>query len=127
LNYGASGRNLLGSDAAKGVRAPFDFQEYDEKSRAFVMIVDKDRRLEIGRQISPVYHVSPDDPPTFIMHGDADVVVPLQQSQIIMEKLREAKVPCELVVKPGGAHGWLDIGSDVPKLADWFDKHLAKK
>jgi acetyl esterase/lipase len=127
LNYGALGKSLLGSDAAKGVRAPFDFQEYDEKTRAFVMIVDQDRRLEIGRRISPVYHVSADDPPTFIMHGDADLVVPLQQSQIIVEKLKEVAVPCELVVKPGGTHGWLDIGSDVPKLADWFDRYLAKK
>jgi len=45
----------------------------------------------------------------------------------MIEKLKEAQVPCELIVKPGGAHGWPDIGNDVPALADWFDKYLAKK
>jgi acetyl esterase/lipase len=127
LNYGAPGRTLLGTDAAKGVRAPFDFQEFDNKVRAFVPIVDQDRRLEIGKQMSPVYQVTSDDPPTLIMHGDADMLVPLQQSQLMIEKLKEAQVPCELIVKPGGAHGWPDIGNDVPALADWFDKYLAKK
>jgi acetyl esterase/lipase len=127
LNYGAPGKSLLADDVAKGVRAPFDFQAYDDKTRAFVMVIDQEKRLEIGRQLSPVNHVSSDDPPTFIMHGDADPTVPLQQSQLIIEKFNEAKVPCELVVKPGGAHGWLDIGADVPKLVDWFDKYLAKK
>src|SRR5262245_28807146 len=127
LNYGATGRSLLGNIAPYGVRAPFDFQEYDEKTRAFVLIVDEEKRQEIARQISPVYHVTADDPPTFIMHGDADLLVPLQQSQLIIEKLKEAQVPCELVVKPGGAHPWPDIAADIPRLADWFDKYLAKK
>jgi acetyl esterase/lipase len=126
LNYGAPGISLLGGDVER-VRAPFDFQEFDEKTRTFLAITDPDRRKVIGRQVSPVNYVSADDPPTFIMHGDADRVVPLQQSQAIIEKFKEVKVPCELIVKRGGAHGWLDIGTDVPKLADWFDKYLAKK
>ena len=127
LNYGEPGKTLLGTDAAKGVRAPFDFMVYDESTREFVLIIDQEKRIEIGRQVSPAYHVSQDDPPTLIMHGDADPIVPLQQSQLIIEKFKEANVPCELVIKPGGAHGWLDIARDVPAFADWFDKHLAKK
>src|SRR5262249_18928482 len=74
LNSGVPGLSILGADATKGVRAPFDFQELDAGVRAFVMITDRDRRLEIGRQISPVYHVSADDPPTLIIHGDADTL-----------------------------------------------------
>jgi acetyl esterase/lipase len=127
LNYGVTGLTLLGTDATQGARAPFDFQELDASLRAFVMITDRERRLEIGRQMSPVYHVSAEDPPTLIIHGNADLTVPLQQSQIIMEKFKEANVPCELVVKPGKSHGWPEIGEDVPTLADWFDKYLGKK
>ena len=127
LNYGEPGKSLLGTDAAKGVRAPFDFQELDETVRAFVTITDQERRLEIGRQVSPAYHVSSDDPPTLIIHGDADMLVPLQQSQLIIEKFKAANVACELVVKPGKAHGWPEIGQDFSALADWFDKYLAKK
>ncbi len=127
LNYGEPGKTLLGRDDAKGFRAPFDFQDFDEKTRVFVTMTDQNRRLEIGKQMSPVYQVSSDDPPTLIIHGDADPVVPLQQSQLMIEKLKDAQVPCDLIVKPGGAHGWPDIGNDVPALANWFDKYLAKK
>ncbi len=127
LNYGLTGISILGTDASNGVRAPFDFQVYDEAARAFVLVADQEWRLDIGRQVSPAYHVSPDDPPVFIMHGDADPLVPLQQSKLIIEKFKEANVPCELMIKPGGGHGWPDIASDVPAFVDWFDKYLAKK
>jgi hypothetical protein len=31
-----------------------------------------------------------------------------------------------LIVKKGGAHGWLGVEKDVAAMADWFDKHLKK-
>ena len=54
-------------------------------------------------------------------------MVPIQQAEIVIAKLKEEKVPCELVVKPGAGHGWPDFIKDIAILADWFDKHLAKK
>ena len=65
--------------------------------------------------------------PTLIFHGDADELVPIQQAELIIEKMKEAKVPCELVVKPTAGHGWGDLIKDFNVLADWFDKYLAKK
>jgi len=127
LNYGEPGKIALGNGVLAGFRAPFDFKEFDNNSRAFVTISDENHRLEIGKKISPVYQVSSDDAPALIIHGDADKLVPIQQAELIVEKLKEAKVPCELVVKKGAAHGWADIGSDIPTLADWFDRYLSKK
>lgn len=127
LNYGKPGENAIGRGVLKDFRAPFDFHEYDGKTRAFIPITDEERILTIGRAISPVNHVSNDDPPTLIIHGDADLLVPIQQAEIIIDKLKEAGVATELVVKKGAAHGWPDIGKDISTLADWFDKHLAKK
>ena len=46
---------------------------------------------------------------------------------MIIDKLKQAGVPTELVVKKGAAHGWPDIGKDAVMFADWFDKHLQKK
>jgi dipeptidyl aminopeptidase/acylaminoacyl peptidase len=91
-----------------------------------VPVTDEEKILEIGRRISPINHVSSDDPPTFIIHGDQDTLVPIQQAQIIVDKLKEAGVPAELSVKKGAAHGWPDIAKDMPRIVDWFDKHLAK-
>jgi len=64
--------------------------------------------------------------PTLIIHGDADFLVPIQQSKLVIDKMKELKVPCELVVKKGAGHGWPDLLQDVNLLADWFDKYLAK-
>jgi acetyl esterase/lipase len=126
LNYGKPGENAMGRGILAAFRAPFDFHELDRSRNVFVTIVDEAQLKEMGRAISPVYHVSADDPPTLIIHGDADKLVPIQQAELIIGKLKEAGVPAELVVKPGAAHGWPDLPKDVEKLADWFDTHLAK-
>jgi len=126
LNYGTPGNVALGENLLKGFQAPFQFRELDPKTACYVQITDKKRALEIGRQISPVYHVTKDDPPTLIIHGDADKLVPIQQAELIMAKFKEAGVPAELVVKKGAAHGWLTIGQDQKTIADWFDKYLKK-
>ncbi|HLN30148.1 MAG TPA: alpha/beta hydrolase [Gemmataceae bacterium] len=126
LNYGKPGEVALGTGILKGFKAPFDFNELDKKTNSFVVITDQARRQEIGRQISPVYHVGKSSPPTLIIHGDADKLVPIQQAQLIIEKLKAASVPAELVVKPGAKHGWDGLVEDMPTIADWFDKYLKK-
>ena len=92
-----------------------------------MLITDEKKRQEIGRQISPVNHVSADDPPTLIIHGDADKLVPIQQAQVLVEKLKAAGVEAQLTTKPGAAHGWPDQAKDLTLIADWFDKHLKGK
>jgi dipeptidyl aminopeptidase/acylaminoacyl peptidase len=59
-----------------------------------------------------------------LIHGDADEVVPLQQSQRLMNELKQRDVPVELIVKKGGGHPWLTIPVEVAKMADWFDRQL---
>lgn len=127
LNYGKQGEVALGTGVLSGFKAPFDFTEFDGKTKSFVAITDAERREKIGREISPAYHASADDPPTLILHGDADKLVPIQQAQIMVDKLKAAGVTAELVVKKGAAHGWLGMDKDLKTFADWFDKHLAKQ
>lgn len=124
LNYGKPGEIALGCGILAAFKAPFDFNTLDDKTKSFVPITDVGKIVEIGKQISPITHVSSDDPPTYIIHGDADTLVPYQQAEIIIAKLKEAGVPAELFNKEGAGHGWKDIGDDIPKLADWFDKYL---
>ncbi|MDB5347329.1 MAG: axeA [Schlesneria sp.] len=127
LNYGKPDENALGRGVLKDFKAPFDFHEFDGKTRAFVPITDEARILTIGKIISPINHVTSDDPPTLIVHGDADFLVPIQQAEIIITKLKEANVPAELVVKKGAAHGWAGMDKDAITFGDWFDRYLAKK
>ena len=125
LNYGRpDNRKLHAIDHDPPYRAAFDYRELDKQSRLWVPVTDPVRLEEIARQISPVYHVTPDDPPTLIIHGDKDRLVPLQQSELIVDKLKKAGVDTKLIVKPGAGHGWLTLGQDSLAFLDWFDAHL---
>jgi len=127
LNYGKPGENALGRGILSGFRAPFDFRKFDPKTRSLVTITDEEERTKIGKAISPAYHVTKDDPPTFIIHGDADKLVPIQQSELVIDKLKKLAVPAKLVARKGKAHGWPRIAEDIPQFADWFDSHIKKK
>jgi acetyl esterase/lipase len=124
LNYGKPGENALGRGVLSGFKAPFDFQEFDKDKKVFRPITDEAKVLEIGRQISPITHASADDPPTLIIHGDADVLVPIQQAELILDKLKSAGVETKLVVRKAAGHGWPDLLKDMSIIADWFDAHL---
>ena len=126
LNYGKPGEDAIGRGILEGFAAPFDFHDFDPKRKKFVEVVDEAKIAALGRSISPINHVSADDPPTLIIHGDADKLVPIQQAEIIVEKLQAAGVEAKLIAKPGAAHGWGGIEKDISSLADWFDAHLKK-
>jgi acetyl esterase/lipase len=127
LNYGKPGENAVGRGVLKGFQPPFDFHDQDPATHKFRPITDEAKILEIARKISPVNHVSSDDPPTLIIHGDADLLVPIQQAQLFLDKLTQAGVENKLVVKKGASHGWPDLFKDMTVIADWFDQHLGKK
>ena len=55
--------------------------------------------------VSPIYIVKKDSPPVFIVHGDADPTVPIQQSKDLKNKLDELGVKNEFMTVPGGLHG----------------------
>lgn len=125
LNYGIPGVQLIhAKDHAKTFRPAFDYQELDRETNLWTTITEPARLREITRAISPIHHVSPDDAPTLILHGDADKLVPLQQSREMVDRLRKSGVDAKLVIKAGAGHGWLTMGQDMDSLADWFDAHL---
>ncbi len=79
---------------------------------------------EIGRECSPIYHITPDLPPTLIYHGDADTLTPLEQSEWFRDRAKEQGREVQIVVHPGGEHGWPTMLWDLRTFADWFDLHL---
>jgi acetyl esterase/lipase len=127
FNYGKPGENALGRGVLAAFKAPFDFHEFDKKTNTFERITDETKIEAIGKMISPITHVSKDDPPTLIIHGDADKLVPIQQAEILIKKLQDAGVEAKLVPKPGAGHGWANMQPDLVTIAEWFDTHLRKK
>jgi acetyl esterase/lipase len=129
LNYGEKGKSVLESVVVTKhkLRSPFDFQEFNRDRQLFVPITDEQKVREILRQCSPFAHASSDDPPTLIIHGDKDSIVPLQQAEAIITRFKEVGVPAELIVKKGADHGWPGMDRDLEKCVDWFDRYLAPK
>lgn len=124
LNYGKPGEVAVGRGILWNYSGAFGFTDYDPDWRRLVPVTAEDRILEIGRRISPINHVSADDPPVLIFHGDKDWLVPLQQSEILIEKLKGAGVKAELVIKPGADHGWPNMSEDQKTIGEWFDRQL---
>ena len=70
-------------------------------------------------EASPVSHVTPDDAPFLLIHGDRDNVVPYQQSQVMYDKLLQAGVRAQLVIVTNASHSFLDSnGPTTPTLAE---------
>jgi acetyl esterase/lipase len=82
--------------------------------------------IEDIKKISPAHNVTSQFPPFLVFHGDKDPLVPLQQSELLVELLKKEGVPAELIVKPGGGHPWPTIHEEVKEVCDWFDKELVK-
>jgi acetyl esterase/lipase len=55
---------------------------------------------------SPIAWAGPGDPPTLLIHGDADAVVPLDQSIQLRDALAAAGVATTYVEIEGGRHGF---------------------
>jgi acetyl esterase/lipase len=137
VNYGDKGKSFFEWKPIAGLRAPFDFEELDPKTGRFVRfaglisssslkVKEEKKVAEILHKISPINHVSKESAPSLIIHGDADRIVPIQQAEIMVARLKEAGVPAELVAKKKADHGWQGMDKDLITLADWFDKYLKK-
>jgi dipeptidyl aminopeptidase/acylaminoacyl peptidase len=63
-------------------------------------------------------------PPTLVIHGDADKLVPIYQAEIFKKRCEEMGAPFKLIVREGKDHGWKEMADDMKIFADWFDEHL---
>ena len=78
----------------------------------------------IGREMSPIFYVSSNLPPSLIYHGDADTLVTLDQSERFQAEALKQGCTVELVIHHGGKHGWLSMPWALRHFANWFDHYL---
>jgi acetyl esterase/lipase len=65
--------------------------------------------------------VTPDTPPTFLLHATDDTAVPVENSLLFYKALLKNKVPAEMHIYPTGGHGFA-LGLQDPHLATWTDQ-----
>lgn len=117
LNYGGPGISGVGEGPLAPLQVAFG-----------PLALTPEGRESLGREISPIYFITAKLPPTLIIHGDADTVVPLQQSESFVKRAADAGAPhVNLIIRAGKGHGWGDFWKsteDITAFADWFDRHL---
>ncbi len=113
LNYGKEGESALGENILKNFKAAFGELPQEQVAKE-----------KFGKSISPFYFISSNTPPTLLIHGNKDTLVPMQQSEIFVKRAKDLGVDAKLSVKEGGGHGWPDWLADFEQCADWFDSHL---
>jgi len=86
-----------------------------------------DEKVELAQLASAAFHVTPDDPPFLVLHGDRDKTVLLDQSQRIEQVYRAAKLPITLHVLKGSGHGGSEFFSRRQRelVVDFLNKHLS--
>jgi acetyl esterase/lipase len=127
LNFGAKGKEMINRSFRPPFTAAMDYHEFNRDRALYLPITDETKLREISKRISPITHVSAKSPPALLFHGDLDELVPLQQSEIFVARMKEVGATAELVVRKGEKHGWNTILADVARCGEWFDKHLARE
>lgn len=134
LNYGSQDTffdPIVRQFAPLAGKNPFlqalDYLEFDPVETRLNKVTDQDRLMQHYADIGPANHVSEDDAPTLLLHGDSDGLVPLQQSELIQAKFEEAGVDHYLFVKKEAGHGWQATEDEVEMILEWFERYLAKK
>ena len=114
VNYGNAGRLFVECDTVRRFWPQFGVAG---KTRA--------EKQTLMQALSPIQAISADTPPTLLLHGTIDPIVPLEQSERFIVKLKATGVPAQLIIHQGGAHGWAETWeSDLGVLANWFEKYL---
>ena len=136
----SAGGHLVGLLGTTEPEAGWDVGEYlDQSSRvqaviamAGVMDLSRDfpnadieamKRVGFGEynvaEASPITHVTPDDPPFLLIHGDRDELVPVEQSQLMYDRLVQANVPAQLVIVQNATHSFIAPGGrTTPTLGE---------
>ena len=111
--------------------AVFGFLTHSENGGiVFGVTQDGDPRLVAA---SPVTYITPDDPPFLILQGDADTIVPPEQSQEFYDRLTTAGVEATLVMVKNAGHGFVQTGGKpispsrqeiTQIMVNFFNQHL---
>lgn len=113
LNYSRPGEDAVGVGTLQGFKSAFGPRSDTAESRQ-----------TLGREISPIYYIRSNMPPTLVIHGDADKLVPIYQAQTFIDRAQQLGNTAKLITRPGKDHGWPEIIKDLELIADWFDQYL---
>ncbi len=120
--------------AVANLFGPSDFETFAAKDGVTAILLRAVIGAKVGdrpdlyRRASPIRYVRRDAPPILTLHGTADVIVPVQQSQAFDAAVKQAGGRHELVLLDGAGHGFR--GPTAERAGDliyaFFDRELKR-
>ena len=101
-------------------------QGRNQRNYAVMWMGSQPDPLTIAKRVSPLTYVRAGLPPILSIHGDADPVVPYDQSTRLHQALSAAGVPNELVTIKGGGHGQFtdaELENAYQKISTFLHSH----
>ena len=117
--------------AVVAVVAPTDLRimvkDAPDRLDAYARFPALDLDLQRAEADSPLVHVTPDDPPTLLIAGDKDDLVPIEHSRNIHAAFEKANVTSRLIEVAGAGHGFQgeDARRSTESMVEWFQMQLA--
>jgi acetyl esterase/lipase len=80
----------------------------------------------LAERMNPAAYATKDDAPFLIQHGDADPLVPMEQSEILADALKKAGVKVQMEVLRGAGHGGpqFQAPDNLKRVRRFFDEIL---
>lgn len=88
-------------------------------------MTDEDARRSKLEAISPVNHAANVQVPVLLLHGDDDLVVPIQQSRLMKQALEKAGKDVEMVILKGEDH-WLSVADTRLQTLQAIDAFISQ-
>jgi fermentation-respiration switch protein FrsA (DUF1100 family) len=107
---GAGGHAEASSEVAAvvDIYGLFDFETPEGKSagvvKDFLGKQSYEEAPELWKRLSPATYLNAGDPPTLIIHGSLDEIVPISQAEMLSRRLRELKIPSRYLRLEGWPH-----------------------
>jgi len=85
-----------------------------------------EQNLSGYQQASPAFFVNAQSAPTLLLHGNLDQLVPVAQSNLLVNKLNVAGVSNKLVIYPYEGHGWMGASMEdsYSQISSFLSAHV---
>lgn len=124
--FGPTDLTLMGQESAPNSMIQHDAPNSPE-SRLLGGPVQEER--DLAKTANPLTYIDKDDPPFLIEHGDADQLVPHEQSVILAKALKDAGVEVTMKTLPGARHEDPQFRSPENQrvMEEFFSEKLGKR
>lgn len=127
LNFGGDGLHISRIKEQiqqMGVWGAFNYLRFDSKTKTYLPVENNMERRTIDSLMSPVQLINKNSPPVYLLHGDNDRTVPIQQSKSFVDKYKLMSLEAEFVIKKGKDHNLIGSEDDFLNIFSWLDKKL---